>query len=91
MIVTAEISCYPLTTDYSRVVDEFIRALRNYSDLKVQTSHSSTLVIGEMDSLLSALQSCMTESFTKNGKSSFVMKILSGDLTKTVDLSPYAD
>lgn len=90
MIVTAEISCYPLTTDYSRVVDEFIRALRSYSNLKVQTGHSSTLAVGEISVLLPALQQCITDSFTKNGKSSFVMKILSGDLTKTVDLSPYA-
>ncbi len=89
MIITVEISCYPLTEDYLRVVDHFIRRMKTYENVKLKTSHSSTLVIGESTLVFAALQAEIEQTFSKDGKASFVMKVLGGDLTETVDISPY--
>lgn len=90
MIFTVEISCYPLSEDYLSIVDSFIVAMKKYDDIKVITSHSSTLVIGPSQKVFPALHTEIERSFTEKGKSSFVMKVLGGDLTETVDIRPYA-
>lgn len=89
MIFTVEISCYPLTEDYLRVVDQFIRNMANCTDIKTITHHSSTLVIGEGVEVFGALQTEIERTFTEEGKASFVMKVLGGDLTETLDISGY--
>lgn len=90
MTVTVEISCYPLTEDYLRVVDTFIRNMASYSNIRTITHHSSTLIIGEGVEVFAALQTEIEKTFSESGKASFVMKVLGGDLTQTVDISPYA-
>lgn len=90
MIITVEISCYPLTENYLNVVDSFIRALNTYDTIKVKTHHSSTLVIGPSEDVFPILQRETERSFSDFGKASFVMKVLGGDLTESVDISMYA-
>ncbi|GGH67234.1 MAG: hypothetical protein EP346_13765 [Bacteroidetes bacterium] len=90
MIFTVEISCYPLSENYLEIVDSFIVAMNQYPDLKVVTHHSSTLVIGPSSSVFPALEKEIQNSFETYGKASFVMKVLGGDLTQSVDISPYA-
>ncbi len=90
MIFTVEISCYPLSEDYLRIVDSFIVKMNDYQGIKAITSHSSTLIIGESSVVFPALQKEIERTFSQEGKASFVMKVLGGDLTESVDLSPYA-
>lgn len=85
MTITVEISCYPLTESYIEVVDRFILALHEYPGLKVSTSHSSTLIVGESRLVFDALQK-ETDNTFNDGKASFVMKVLSGDLPETVEI-----
>ena len=87
MKATIEISMYPLTNDYIKEVDAFIRSLYKYK-VEVKTSYSSTLVIGEYNDLMEAVKAEMFESF-KRGKASFVMKVLPGDLSQDVDIDGY--
>ncbi len=90
MTFTVEISCYPLSQDYLRIVDQFIRKMNTYPSVKVHTTHSSTLVIGSGTEVFAALQAEIERTFTEEGKASFVMKVLPGDLTESVDISSYA-
>lgn len=90
MTFTVEISCYPLTEDYLRIVDAFIRNMTKYEGIKTITHHSCTLVIGEGVNVFAALQTEIEKTFTEEGKASFVMKVLGGDLTETVDIEQYA-
>lgn len=90
MIFTVEISCYPLSADYLRIVDSFIVKMNEYDGIKAITSYSSTLIIGESDVVFPALQREIERTFTEEGKASFVMKVLGGDLSESVDITPYA-
>lgn len=91
MTFTVDISLYPLTENYLEVVDRFIRSMKKHTGLKVITQHASTLVIGPSEIVFPALEEEMKRSFETYGKASFNMKVLSGDLTELVDITPYAE
>ena len=85
MIVTVEISMYPLKEVYVKPIDDFIRALYKY-DVEVTSNFTSTHVIGEFDEVIRAVNSEIKEVF-QEGQTSFVMKVLNEDLSEKVDLS----
>jgi uncharacterized protein YqgV (UPF0045/DUF77 family) len=85
MIVTVEISMYPLKEVYVKPIDDFIRALYKY-DVEVTSNFTSTHVIGEFDEVMRAVNSEIKEVF-QEGQTSFVMKVLNEDLSEKVDLS----
>jgi uncharacterized protein YqgV (UPF0045/DUF77 family) len=85
MIVTVEISMYPLKEVYVKPIDDFIRALYKY-DVEVTSNFMSTHVIGEFDEVMRAVNSEIKEVF-QEGQTSFVMKVLNEDLSEKVDLS----
>ena len=85
MKVTVEISMYPLREDYVLHVDNFIKALYKYN-VSITSNYTSTHVIGEFSEVMTAINSEMEIAF-KNGKASFVLKVLSGDLNQEIDLS----
>lgn len=90
MTFTVEISCYPLSADYIRIIDAFIKKMNTYSGIKCITSPSNTLIVGDSIEVFTALQTEIQRTFTDNGKATFVMKVFQGDLTESVDLTPYA-
>ena len=85
MIITVEISMYPLKDEYVKHIDDFIKALYKYN-VRVTSNFTSTHVIGEFDEVMKAVNTEMKVVF-KNGQTSFVMKVLNDDLSEEVDLS----
>jgi len=81
MIVSVEISYYPLNQSYLKPIGDFIERLNNYSELLVRTSSMSTQVIGEYSKVFEALQKEIEKSFDQPD-SVFVMKLINADLTE---------
>ena len=83
MITAVEISMYPLTDDYIPPIDDFLERIRQYSDLTVKTSPSSTRIQGEYKNVMNAVTDCMEKTYRDDVKATFVMKVLNTDVTET--------
>lgn len=55
MVITVEISYYPLASDYDQPVIEFIEKIRKTDAIEVQTGTMSTLLSGEYDRIMQIL------------------------------------
>lgn len=78
MIVSVDISYYPLLVEYISPVKDFIERLNSYQNLKVQTNGMSTQVFGEYFEVMKALTNEMHKSF-ELPHSIFVLKIINAD------------
>ena len=78
MVMTAEISMYPFNPDYIPAIDEFIHQLHQHAGLKVQTFPTCTVVTGERDGVMTALNEAMAHSQRATGKAVYVVKFIPG-------------
>jgi uncharacterized protein YqgV (UPF0045/DUF77 family) len=83
MIITVDISMYPLDSDYKPPIKNFIRRLREYADLELVTNQLSTQICGEFSEVTSALNSCMQETMQEEGRVVFVTRYLNTGLDIT--------
>ena len=60
MVVTTELSLYPLTKDYEGPIIKFIQALKGQSDIQVYTHSMSTFVKGESKAVFNAIEKALT-------------------------------
>lgn len=81
MMISVEISMYPLHPDYLAKVDDFLFRLHRHPDLKIVVSGISTQVFGPASKVFGALQAEILASF-EEGQSPFVLKILKDDLSQ---------
>ncbi len=80
MIITADISMYPLDADFIESITGFIHRLREHPGLEIVTNQLSTQLRGEFAVVTNALNQCMQESMTAERKAVFVVKYLNADL-----------
>ncbi|MFW5821554.1 MAG: hypothetical protein ACOCWA_09695 [Bacteroidota bacterium] len=59
MIITAEISYYPLSGDIDRPILTFIEELKYQKDITVETGRMSTLVSGDYTKVMSIISDTM--------------------------------
>lgn len=78
MIMTVEISMYPIRDDYLQPIKDFIAKLNLYLDLIVVTTPTSTRIQGEYTQVMKALTDAMAASYESYGTSVFVTKFLPG-------------
>lgn len=79
MILTAELSLYPLSEAYEQLVIDYIRALRENPKLKVKTGGMSTLVNGEAEAVFDTIRAA-TLTFMEGGtKAILVAKFLNSN------------
>lgn len=78
MKMTVEISMYPIRDDYLPPIDAFIALLNGHEELEVDTTPTSTRVIGDYESVMDALRNAMAHSYETYGTSVFVTKFLPG-------------
>lgn len=64
MIISVEISYYPLNDNYKEAVNDFLRLLKE-SNLQIETGSMSTLIIGEYDDVFKMLNSGIKEIMIK--------------------------
>ena len=76
MLLSAEISMYPLAESYIPPIDGFIEKLNTYADLKVQTFPTCTVIVGEQGAVMVALKDAMAWSHALHGKAIFVTKFI---------------
>ncbi|TAF74193.1 MAG: hypothetical protein EAZ53_10055 [Bacteroidetes bacterium] len=79
MQATVEISLYPLTESYEKVVLDFIKILHTYPKIKVETNRLSTQLFGDYFEIMTMLTSEMLAIFQKE-KAVMVLKIAAGEL-----------
>ena len=80
MIITLEISLYPLKDEFESYILEFIHALRQHEALTVRTTAMSTLVKGDIDVVFDILKVELKTIYTKLDTSSTVIKIVNRSL-----------
>ena len=80
MVITVEISLYPLKDDFENYILDFIKALRSNSDLKVYTTAMSTLVKGEMNVVFDNLKIELGKIYEVIDTASTVLKIVNRPL-----------
>ena len=73
-----EISLYPLTGDYLRLIQAFIDRLNTYPDLMVRTNSLSTQIWGEFGRVMNVLSQEIERSAAAGPQLVFVMKVLPG-------------
>lgn len=80
MKTTIEISNYPLTEQFENQIIDFISRMKEHSDIEIKVNTTSTHLVGEFDTVMSALNKEIKTSFEKYGKMIFVIKVLNGGL-----------
>jgi uncharacterized protein YqgV (UPF0045/DUF77 family) len=80
MIITVDISMYPLNQDYVPPIKAFIRKLRTFPGIELITNQLSTQITGNFESVTDALNACMAESMAKGGRVVFVTRYLNAGL-----------
>lgn len=78
MILSAEISMYPLQDDYIPAIDKVIEKLNSYPGVQVQTVATATILMGDYDLVMDAIKETLRWSIDECGKAVFVTKFLPG-------------
>ena len=86
MKLVVEISLYPLMEDYIAPIQDFIDRLNQYSNIKVSTGPTSTLVSGEYLRVVDIVGKEMQFTHEQVGQAIFVCKFLNGDKMGHADL-----
>ncbi|MCH8553515.1 MAG: hypothetical protein LAT76_00020 [Schleiferiaceae bacterium] len=80
MEASIEISMYPLNSEYLDPIQNFIDRLHEHPTIEVRTNTLSTQLFGSLDDLMDVLKSEIAVSYQNEGKATFVLKILKGNL-----------
>jgi len=78
MILTVEVSLYPLTENFEEVVVNYIQEIKKVEGLRVEVNGLSTQVFGEYDLLMNSLAKINKSTFINN-KCVVVMKMAQGE------------
>lgn len=78
MKAAIEISMYPLTGDYLRLIQAFINRLNTHRELTVRTNSLSTQIWGELDHAMAVVSREIAHSAAAAPQLVFVMKVLPG-------------
>lgn len=76
MIITAELSLYPLRDDYVPVIVDFIQDLQSRDDIDVVPNQLSTQLRGEFDAVTAAINDGMRRAMKTDGGLVLIAKYL---------------
>ena len=82
MECSVEISMYPFKTDFKPAIINFIKRLRKHPFITVETNGISTQVFGEYKRVMNAINSEIQNTFKKEEKVAFNMKVINGNLSE---------
>ena len=80
MSSSVEISMYPLKEDYKPSIIAFIKNLRKYPFIKVNTNGMSTQVFGDYKRVMNAINTEMENTFLNSNAVVFNLKVINADL-----------
>ena len=78
MNVTIDISMYPNKEDFIPPIKGFIEKINCYEDLKITTFPTSTVVQGEYNHAMKAVQETIAKSYEEFNMAVYVAKIIPG-------------
>lgn len=76
MILSAELSLYPLADEYLPPIEDFIARLRNCAGLVVVTNAMSTQLRGEHSVVMTAVSDLLADSAARYGAQVLVCKFI---------------
>lgn len=77
MLVSIEVSMYPLSASYAEHIDRFILLFKNHSDIDVKVNGMSTQLFGPIQLIWPLLQEGIQQTHS-HLQASFVIKVISG-------------
>jgi uncharacterized protein YqgV (UPF0045/DUF77 family) len=77
MNISAEISLYPLSEQYSEHIDKFILLFKNEPAIKVHVNGMSTQLFGHLDIIWPLIQKGIAQTHAEL-QASFVIKVIEG-------------
>ena len=80
MKCSAEINMYPLNANYIELITLFIKRLKRYSFISLETNAMSTQVFGDYDNVISAIKKEMKTSFLFEQKVVITIKVINSHL-----------
>ena len=78
MNIVAEISMYPLRSDYIPPIDDFLAQLNADPSVEVKTNRMSTQLYGDHETVMDLLKRTTRDSRERFGGVAFVCKLLPG-------------
>lgn len=79
MVITAELSLYPLKADYVPTIQSYIEKLHQFEGIEVRTHALSTEVFGEFSQVMKAVQAATQRVFEHDQAAVLVAKYLNKD------------
>ena len=80
MVCSVEISMYPLKENFKPSIIAFIKNLRKYPFIKVNTNGMSTQVFGEYKRVMNSINTEMENTFRNENSVVFNLKVINSDL-----------
>jgi uncharacterized protein YqgV (UPF0045/DUF77 family) len=80
MLISVEISYYPLKEEFKAPILKFIDELNLNKSLTIKTNTMATQVFGEFDEVMGTVTKCIKNAF-ELPHSVFVMKVINADLS----------
>jgi len=78
MQVTIDVSMYPNREEFIPPIDGFIDRINQFDHLKITTFPTSTVVQGEYDHAMQAVQKTIADCYTEFNMAVYVMKVIPG-------------
>ena len=82
MKCSLEISMYPINNNFKPAIIDFIKRLRKHPFISIETNGMSTQVFGDYNRVMKAINSEIKNTFTKEEKVVFNMKVINGNLSE---------
>ncbi len=76
--LTVEISMYPVRDDYLAPIKGFIAQLERHTELEIETTPTSTRIVGDYARVMAVLEEAMAVSYREFGTAVFVAKLIPG-------------
>ena len=78
MQLSVELTLYPLQDEYLTIIRQVIARLNEFEDIEANTYPTATILIGDYDKVMAALNETIAWSYDTFGKGVFVAKFLPG-------------
>ncbi len=80
MKISAEISLYPLDSEYLNIIKDTVERLNQDQRVSCYTNTMSSQIFGDFDDVMAVIKDTLEYSFNKYGKQVLVTKFLNSDV-----------
>ena len=80
MKISAEISLYPLDSEYLNIIKDTVERLNQDQRVSCYTNTMSSQIFGDFDDVMAVIKDTLEYSFNKYGKQVLVTKFLNSNL-----------